>query len=84
MTIYLGKGEDPTEFLTQARSGQVAPGETAQVIVPFELPALSFGSYTARTVIDGLDQQGAVLCGSQTSHRKPPDSLDVAGAGCAA
>ena len=57
MTIYLGKGEDPTEFLTQARSGQVAPGETSQVVVPFELPALSFGSYTARTVIDGLDQQ---------------------------
>lgn len=58
-TIALGKGQDPTDLLTLPRLGAIAPGQTTEVRVPFELPAFSFGSYTVKTTVAGLDEPTA-------------------------
>ena len=53
--IYLGKGQDPTTLLSSPALGSVNPGQTVTVAIPFELPALSFGSYTVKIDIPGMD-----------------------------
>ena len=53
--IYLGKGQDPTTLLVQPAIGSINPGETVQVSLPFELPAFSFGSYTVKLDMPGMD-----------------------------
>lgn len=54
-SVALGKGDDPTDLLTQVQLGSIAPGQTVVVRVPFQLPALSFGAYTAKTTVQGMD-----------------------------
>ncbi len=53
--VYLGKGQDPTTLLVQPSVGSINPGESVRVEIPFELPALSFGSYTVKIDIPGTD-----------------------------
>ena len=65
-TVSLGKGEDPTELLVLPRLGAIAPGETTEVRIPFELPAWSFGSYTVKTTVAGLDQPTAARATAST------------------
>jgi hypothetical protein len=65
-TVTLGKGQDPTELLTLPRLGSIAPGQTTEVRIPFELPAWSFGSYTVKTTVAGLDQPTAARSSAST------------------
>ncbi len=65
-TVTLGKGQDPTELLTLPRLGSIAPGQTTEVRIPFELPAWSFGSYTVKTTVAGLDQPTAARGSAST------------------
>ena len=65
-TISLGKGQDPTDLLTLPRLGAIAPGQTTEVRVAFELPTLSFGSYTVKTTVAGLDEPTAARATAST------------------
>jgi len=53
--LYLGKGQDPTTLLNSPSVGSINPGQTVKVSLPFELPAMSFGSYTVKFDIPGMD-----------------------------
>ncbi len=64
--VTLGRGEDPTQLLTQPDLGQVVPGQTSEVRIPFELPPGSFGSYTVKTTVGGLDQPTAARASTST------------------
>ena len=65
-TVTLGKGQDPTDLLTLPRLGAIGPGQTTEVRIPFELPAFSFGSYTVKTTVAGLDQPTAARSSAST------------------
>jgi hypothetical protein len=65
-TVTIGRGEDPTEILERPSLGDLAPSSTTVVRIPFELPAGSFGSYTVKTTIGGLDQPTAARASTST------------------
>jgi hypothetical protein len=64
--VTYGRGEDPTELLARPRIGDIQPSTATEVRIPFELPAGSFGSYTVKTTIGGLDQPTAARASTST------------------
>jgi hypothetical protein len=64
--VTYGRGEDPTDLLVRPDLGAIAPGQTSEIRIPFELPAGSFGSYTVKTTIGGLDQPTAARASTST------------------
>jgi hypothetical protein len=64
--VTYGRGEDPTDLLVRPELGAIAPGQTSEIRIPFELPAGSFGSYTVKTTIGGLDQPTAARASTST------------------
>ncbi len=56
LTLTSGKGADPTDIISSWDLMVIEVGETIRMSVPFELDALSVGTYTVKATISGLGQ----------------------------
>jgi hypothetical protein len=54
LSVFVGKGPDPSGHVDPVSLGSIAPGESVVVEVPVELPPLAIGGYSIAGTISGF------------------------------
>ncbi len=60
VVVTAGQGDNPTSVVAQPLLGEIPPGGTATAIVPVTLGPPTFGRYTVKATVSGVDQPTTV------------------------
>ncbi len=56
VVVTAGQGADPTSIVAQPQLGEIAPGASATATIPVTLGPPTFGRYTVKATVSGVDQ----------------------------